>query len=125
MKLSVLRSALSVIAFLTFGILCSQVPDSGIVMNATSGTTYLKIGSVTLSEVAVTGQSFTKALRITTGSNIINSWDAQVQYPTVSGISTGDVVLVAFYARTVSSLEETGEGSATVIIENKTTYVKD
>ncbi|MFN8207521.1 MAG: endo-1,4-beta-xylanase [Bacteroidales bacterium] len=107
------------------GSLSAQVPMGGTQMNATTGTTYQKVGNVTITEVSVSDQPFTKALRIVTGSGILNFWDAQVQFPGVSGIAADDVVLVAFYARTLSTPMEDGLGAATAVIENKTTYAKD
>ena len=52
----------------------SQAPAGGTMINAETGTTYIKIGNCTLTEEA-----------------------------------EDDVVLVAFYARTISSGAETGE----------------
>lgn len=106
-------------------IINAQVPAGGTILNATSGTTYQKIGKGTLTQVSVEGQTFTKALRYTTGTDIVNFWDAQIQFPSVAGIADNDVILVAFYARTISSVQESGEGSVAVIIEHKTTYAKE
>jgi hypothetical protein len=103
----------------------SQVPEGGIMMNATSGTTWQKIGKGEVTEIDVDGQPFTKGLRAVTGTDVVNHWDAQIQFPTATGIAAGDVVLVAFYARTISSVDETGEGSVTIVIENSTTWAKE
>jgi len=103
----------------------AQIPAGGTQMNATTGTTYQKIGKGTLSEITVSGQSFAKGLQITIGTDVSNFYEAQVQFPTASGIAANDVVLVAFYARTLSSIQETGEGALTVVIENSTTYAKE
>lgn len=106
-------------------IVYAQIPAGGTLLNATSGTTYQKIGKGTLTQVNIEGQSFTKALRLTTGTDINNFWDSQIQFPSVAGIAANDVILVAFYAHTISSVQESGEGSATVIIEHRTTYEKE
>lgn len=106
-------------------ILFAQVPEGGLMLNVTSGTTYRKIGSGTLTEVSVADQPFTKALRYVTGSNVLNFWDTQIQFPSAAGIAVDDIILVAFYARTISSPEEGGEGAVSVIIENATTYAKE
>lgn len=114
------------LSFLFFSItLLAQIPEGGILLNITTGTTYQKVGKGTLTQVAVSDQPFTKALRYTTGTDINNFWDAQIQFPSVAGIAKDDVILVSFFARTISSIQESGEGAATVIIEHRTTYEKE
>jgi len=103
----------------------SQVPDGGSYLNDTTGTTWQRIGSATATEVGVEGQDFSTAIRVSTQDNIVNSWDAQLKFPAVSGVEEGDVVLVAFYARTLESEEETGEGFLNVIIEHNVSYSKE
>lgn len=103
----------------------AQIPDGGTMLNTTSGSTYVKIGNCTVSQVTVDGQPFTKAIRCVTGNSINNFWDAQIQFPSADGIAGGDVILVSFFARTISSIQESGEGAVTVIIEHKTTYEKE
>jgi len=105
--------------------LSAQVPPGGIQLNASSGTTWKKIGSSSVTEIAVTGQPFFKALRAVTPASIANHYNEQIQFPAVSGITASDVVLVAFYARTITSIQETGEGSLVVVIENNTSYAKE
>ena len=78
----------------------AQIPAGGTLLNATSGTTFQRIGKGTLTEIAVVGQPFTKGLRSVVTTDVNNSWDAQIQFSTVAGIATNDVILVAFYART-------------------------
>lgn len=102
----------------------SQAPEGGTMLNAETGNTYIKIGNCTLTEEAVTGQDFTTALRVQNGTGISNAWDAQLKFPAVAGVAEDDVVLVAFYARTISSGAETGEGRLTVCIEQSVTYAK-
>ena len=111
--------------FLICGQLFSQVPEGGIRLNAESGTIAFKVGNCEISETVVTGQDFTEGFEFVVGAEIINTWDAQVKFPSIDGIETDDVVLVAFYARTLSSIEETGEGRVNVIIENNSTYAKE
>jgi GH35 family endo-1,4-beta-xylanase len=111
------------LTFLFLGlILSAQIPEGGALLNSGNGQ---KVGNCTISQVAVSDQPFTKAIRCVTGPNIANFWDAQIQYPSVAGIATNDVILVVFYARTISSIQESGEGAVTVIIEHKTTYNKE
>lgn len=102
-----------------------QVPEGGSMLNNTTGTTWQKVGKGVLTQVNITGQSFTKALRMTTGTDIQNFWDSQIQFPSAAGIAANDVILVAFYARTIASVQESGEGYATVVIENSTSYEKE
>jgi len=108
-----------------FGILFSQVPEGGIMLNAETGTTYQYFGKCTLTEESVSDQSFSSALRVTVQSDVNNPWDAQLKFPAVQGIEENDVVLVAFYARTISSAEETGEGLLNVCIEENVSYAKE
>jgi GH35 family endo-1,4-beta-xylanase len=111
--------------FAALAVVNAQVPEGGTMMNATSGTTWQKVGKGTVTEIDVDGQPFTKGLRAVTGTDVVNYWDAQIQFPTVTGIAADDIVLVAFYARTISSVDETGEGSVTIVIENSTTWAKE
>jgi endo-1,4-beta-xylanase len=113
------------IVFFLFNGLYAQVPEGGIQLNATTGTTYTRIGVGTLTPIAVTDQPFTTGFRLEVGTNVNNAWDSQVKFPAVAGIEVNDIVLVAFYARTTASVQETGEGKLTVTIENNTTYAKD
>ncbi len=106
-------------------ILSAQIPEGGTMLNATTGSTYVKIGNCTLTQVTIADQSFTKAIRCATGPNIANFWDTQIQFPSVGGITTNDVILVTFFARTISTIQESGEGALTVVIEHKTTYEKE
>jgi endo-1,4-beta-xylanase len=99
----------------------AQIPEGGTILNAQSGTTYQRIGQGTLTQVDAQGQTFSKAIRYTTGTGIANTWDAQIKFPAVAGIATNDVILVAFYARTIATLDETGEGALMVCIEQNTT----
>jgi endo-1,4-beta-xylanase len=120
-----LRTLLIFASLLTWGILAAQIPAGGIQMNATTGTTHIKIGSSIVTEITIVDQPFTKGLRLVLPATVNNFWSEQVQFPTAVGIAANDVVLVAFYARTISSIQETGEGALTVVIENSTTYAKE
>lgn len=103
----------------------AQIPSGGAMLNVTTGTTYRNVGNGTLTQVNVTGQPFTKALRYVTGPNVLNFWDTQVQFPSAAGIAENDVILIAFYARTISSKDEGGEGAVNVVIEHGTTFEKE
>lgn len=102
----------------------SQVPDGGILLNRETGTTYQQIGNCIVTEVSVSEQEFTTAIKVEVGASVSNAWDAIVKFPSVNGVEENDVILVAFWARTTSSLEETGEGSLNVIIEQNETWTK-
>jgi GH35 family endo-1,4-beta-xylanase len=102
----------------------SQIPTGGTDIIKDPGTFYSKIGKSTLSVVTVDGQVFSKAFRFSTKADVVSSWDAQLAFTPAAAITTNDVILVTFYARTTASLEETGSGSLTVCIENKTSYDK-
>jgi len=105
--------------------LFAQIPTGGIQLNTTTGTTFQKIGTSVVTEITVAGQPFTKGLRLVLPATVTNFYSEQIQFPTAVGIAVNDVVLVAFYARTISSIQETGEGALTVVIENTTTYTKE
>lgn len=104
--------------------LFAQVPEGGQRLNAENS--YYKIGNCEITETTVTGQEFTEGFEVAVGTEIDNTWDAQVKFPSIAGIEEGDVVLVAFYARTISSLEETGESRLNAVIElNKSPHTKE
>lgn len=125
MKNRIFKLALSFSFLYLLTLLQAQVPEGGIRLNATTGTTFQQIGKCTATATEVTGQTFTQGIQITVQSDITNTWDAQVKFPSIAGIDVNDVLFVAFYARTLSSPQETGEGNVTVIAENNTTYAKD
>ncbi len=122
---NLLKNAIVLIFILVFQTLTAQIPEGGAQLNATTGTTFQRIGGGTLTTVSVTGQSFTTALRMVTGSPMNNAWDSQIRFPAVAGIASNDVILVAFWARTISTQVETGEGQLIVVIENNSTYAKE
>ena len=101
-----------------------QIPDGGTEMIRDASSYYTKIGKGTLSLVTIENQPFTKAFRYITPSDVVNPWDSQIKFQSISGIKANDVILVAFYARTIASAEETGEGLLNVVIENSTSYAK-
>jgi endo-1,4-beta-xylanase len=115
-------TTLNLLIFLN--ILQAQVPEGGIMMNPAADA-YQKIGNCTVQKVAVEGQSFEEALRITVGDNVSAAWDAQIRFTPLSAIEKGDVVLVAFWARTITSIQETGESQVMALIEHRTTYDKE
>jgi len=110
---------------ITFSIsIYSQIPDGGTSIIKDPLTYYSRIGVGSLTLVNITDQSFLKAFRFTTGTNVTSSWDTQIGFTPLNGISTDDVILITFFARTTASLEETGLGSLVVCIEDKSSYAK-
>jgi len=120
--LSSFKIAISVLFLFVCQVLYAQIPAGGSLLNTTAGK---NVGSGTLTQVTITGQPFTKAIRYVTGANVLNFWDTQIHFPSAAGIETNDVILITFYARTISSIEEEGNGAVSVIIENATTYAKE
>jgi endo-1,4-beta-xylanase len=106
-------------------ILFAQIPSGGISLISETGTNYQNIGKGTLTPITVDNQIFTKGFRYNTGTDVSNSWDAQIKFTSATGIAANDIVLVAFYARTISSIQESGDGALTVCIENNTSYAKE
>jgi GH35 family endo-1,4-beta-xylanase len=104
----------------------AQIPDGAISLIKETGINYQKSSSKgTLSSISISEQPFTTGFRFTTGSDIANTWDAQVSFTKIAGIELNDVVLITFYARTISSIQESGDGSIIGCIEeNKDPYGK-
>ncbi len=121
-KFFTFKFSISVLFLFICQVLYAQIPVGGSLLNTAAGR---NVGSGTLTQVTVTGQPFTKATRYVTGANVLNFWDTQIHFPSAAGIETNDVILVTFYARTISSIEEEGNGAVSVVIENATTYAKE
>jgi len=113
-----------ILFFLIPTFLSAQVPEGGSFINSQTGTIFTKNGKCTAIEVPVLGQEFTTAIKVEVGTDVSNTWDAQLSFPPVAGVEQNDVVLVAFWARTTASHQETGEGSLNVVIEQKKSYAK-
>ena len=107
------------------GFLSAQIPSGGISLISEATNNYQKIAKGTLTPISIQDQSFTTGIRFETGTDVSSSWDAHIKFTGASGIAANDVVLVAFYARTISSLQESGEGALTVCIENSSSYAKE
>lgn len=76
--------------------------------------------------VDIAGKPFTKAVRITTRQRMQRFWEVQVMGVVPKAVAKGDVVLVQFWARTLSSADETGEGRVEVYFQkNGPSYDKD
>lgn len=104
----------------------AQIPEGGLSLIKETGINYKKGGAKgTLTTIDITGQPFTTGFRYATGADISNTWDGQVQFTGIAGTAANDVVLVAFYARTIASIQESGDGALTVCIEDNKSYSKE
>lgn len=112
------------ILLLSSQILFAQIPNGGVSLIRETGINYTKGGKGTLTTIPITSQPFSTGFRVTTGTDISNTWDSQVTFTKIAGIETNDVLLIAFYARTTASIQEFGEGALTVCIEDNKTYDK-
>jgi endo-1,4-beta-xylanase len=126
MKLFNLSRKLTVFLIFSGNLLFAQIPAGGISLIKESYPNFTKGGSKgTLTNTTITGQTFTKGFKYSTGADVINSWDAQVSFTKTAGIEANDVILVTFFARTLASVEESGDGAIIVCIElNKDPYTK-
>jgi endo-1,4-beta-xylanase len=100
----------------------SQIPEGGISMVSEN---YNFSGAGTSSDVAVEGQPFSRAVRTAIGPGVTNMWDSRLSFETIEGINKSDVILISFWARTLESVQETGEGLMTICIEHRTTHSKE
>lgn len=71
----------------------------------------------TAQTISVEHEDFAEAVRVTVTNPAGEFFNGQVQYPSLSDVSSGDVLLAHFYFRSVENMEETGAGFATVFIE--------
>ncbi len=88
--------------------------DTTINYNLWSGTTG-DVGSATV--VDVTGQSFSKAIRINVTNPQGEFWNGQLQYQTQVDTYDGDVMLLQVFFRLVETADETGAGFVTAFLE--------
>jgi endo-1,4-beta-xylanase len=75
-------------------------------------STHLKI-------VEVKGMPFTKALRISTTVRPEKAYDIQIKTLSHIKIRVGDILFLRFYARSISTTDESGDGFASVLFEKK------
>ena len=124
-----LKSAFAIILLLASQCVFGQIPVGGKAMNTSFApsnvASYTNEGVDELTVITVVGQPFTNGLRLVVGATVTNSFDSQIKFPSVFGIEANDSVLVAFYARTISTEDVSGKGKLNVIIENNTTLAKD
>jgi hypothetical protein len=110
--------------FLTFLMLINdfqaQTPDGKFIVSDDFKTIMsygFKSSNSFIEEVAVSGQSFAKALQINTLNQNIQSADYGVIIPITSSIAIGDVLWLSFKARCIKSLRESGEALVEVRLD--------
>lgn len=106
----------------------AQIPSGGTeIINSPQSDYYFYDADniANVKTVAVSGQSFSEAFHIQVEGQPSSAWSQQLQFTETGGIETGDIVLFSFWGKVVSSLEETGGGFATALVENNTTYDKE
>ena len=93
----------------------AKAPDGGALVVAQSKLEPLGgdgFGRVT--QVEVTGQPFSNALRLETIKRPPNEWDFQLGAWSAAPVAAGDAMLASFYARAVKGQAETGEAQMTL-----------
>ncbi|NVK54361.1 MAG: endo-1,4-beta-xylanase [Alteromonadaceae bacterium] len=101
-----------------------QVPEGGILIipsDAESSAAFWAgngsepVGTMTV--VDVEHEHFSKALELDITNPSGTSWNGQAQIFTNAGLQSGDVVLLHFYFRSLSSQYETGTGFTSAVLE--------
>lgn len=70
-----------------------------------------------LTRVKAEGSPFTSVIRCQTAANVPHPWSFQFQFRTTRRVEKGEVLLLTFHARTVTSKNESGEGLVHPIFE--------
>lgn len=73
--------------------------------------------AIKFSTVEVTGPGFAQALHVETTRDLSPSWAVEVRAPFGKSVRKGDVALVRFFARAISSTDETGMGQVRVAVQ--------
>jgi GH35 family endo-1,4-beta-xylanase len=116
---------LLIILIFTCGTVSAQIPAGGTSLIKETFPNYTKGGAKgTVTATTITGQTFTKGFKVVTGADISNTWDSQVTLAKTAGFEADDILLVSFFARTLSTVQEFGQGSIIVCIEDNKTYDK-
>lgn len=102
----------------------AQIPFGGRAFVDDINSNHIAQGKGTFNTFKIDSLSFSKVFKYTTLNDVANAWDAKFTFVPNSHVAAGDVLLVTFFARTASSIQETGEGFVNVCIENKTNYDK-
>jgi hypothetical protein len=87
--------------------------SSGVKAFALSGD----VQKVALSDIAVTGQPFSNAVRVAIKEGSNNEWGVQLQAPTTAAIEDGDVLLATLYLRAEKPLEDQAVAQTQFVFE--------
>lgn len=91
-----------------------KLPSGGTSIIPDNATPLLKLegvkGTTELKEVIVSGQPFTKSIRVQTNKRLPNEEDSRLVVNTTADFANADVIFVRLYARLVKTEDETGEG---------------
>lgn len=74
-------------------------------------------GAATLKVVDVSGPGFTRALHLESTRDITPAWGADVRSALTRAVEAGDVALLRFHARSLSSADETGAGMLRLAVQ--------
>ena len=66
---------------------------------------------------ATPGPGFARALRIETSRDLSPAWAVELRAPLVGTVKKGDTGFLRFYARAISSADETGSGQIRVVVQ--------
>ncbi|WP_025741393.1 endo-1,4-beta-xylanase [Aquimarina pacifica] len=105
----------------------AQIPTGGSELIISSVADYGFYGSDFgyKTDISATPLPFDEAAEITVTTAPTNPWEIAVTFSPQSGYDTGDVLLMAFYARTTESSLGTGTGELRAVVEENTVYTSD
>ncbi len=121
------KTTLSLVVLLFCAILtfAQKIPTGGTSLISGDITSYGFYGDKAEKTIIdVTQQSFDKAIQVKVSEQPPNNYDMGITFNAAGGINEGDVVLFTFYARSIASIQETGEGFAMVVLEENVKYDK-
>lgn len=80
-------------------------------------TTQGNEGAAKLAVVDATGPGFARALHVEVERDLTPAWAAEVRTPFTRAVEQGDVALLRFFARALSSADETGGGLLRIAVQ--------
>lgn len=101
----------------------STIPAGGAAIHAAQLSDYRSTAgsgnwdAIKFSTVNVAGASFAQALHVETTRDLSPAWAIEVRAPLGGKVRKGDIALVRFFARAVSSTDETGAGQIRVAVQ--------
>ena len=99
----------------------APVPEGGTTVIPTNAIASMRQSATskygTLTRVKTENQPFADAIRCEIATRPTHSWDIQFQFKTTRKIEKGEVLWARFFARTVSTKTESGEGRICAIFE--------